>query len=112
VLSDRQGSEGAVKCSPGLCHQRLKEQEGQVHLPNAGHLVQKDQSSFKESIDLDVLGAVYDGIPTLQMLGPELQVLYQMHFSQQIPYSDCKGKVVSPFSTACMIAATFGKHAP
>lgn len=75
VLSDRQSPKSAVECSPSLSHQRLLKEEGEVHLPDTRHLIEEDQSSFEEGIDLQVLGAIDGGVPALEVLCSKLQIL-------------------------------------
>jgi hypothetical protein len=75
VLRDRQSPKGTVEGSSSLGHHGLLEQEGEVHLPDARHLVQQDQGPFEEGVYFLVLGAIYRGIAALQMVCSELQIL-------------------------------------
>jgi hypothetical protein len=65
VLGDWKSAQRAVKGSSSLGDERLLEEEGQVHFPDARHLVEQDQSSFEEGIYLLVFGAIYRRVAPL-----------------------------------------------
>ena len=75
MLCDWQSAKGTVKGSSSLGHHGLLEQEGEVHFPDARHLVQEDEGSFEERVHFLVFSTIDRGIATLQMLRSELQVL-------------------------------------
>lgn len=110
VLCDRQSAKGPVEGSSSLGHHRLLEQEGEVHFPNARHLVQEDQGSFEECVDFLVLGAIDRGIAALQVVCSELQILGRSVKAETWDFFLKKSHL--PSSRACRNAVIAYKRAP
>jgi hypothetical protein len=75
VLGYGQGSQCSIKSSSRKGDKRLLQQELEVHLPYARHLVQQDQGPFEQGIDFSVLGDKDGSIELRDMFRTESQVL-------------------------------------
>lgn len=75
MLSYGKSPECSVKGSSSLGHQRLLQQEREIHLPYARHFVEQYNCSFKKRIDLEILCSVDGWISSSKVLDPEFEIL-------------------------------------
>lgn len=77
MLGNWKGPQRAVECSPSLSYEWLLQQESKVHLPDARHLVQKNQRPLEQGIDLLVFGTVDSWVAAFEVLRSKLEILFK-----------------------------------
>ena len=75
MLGHGQRSQRPVEGFAGERDQGLLREKSEVHLPNARHLVEKDQGTLEKSIDFDIFLLVDCWIFGSQVLDAQFQIL-------------------------------------